>query len=274
MNRYARGPAAASSKATASTLCQKCLKRGHYSYECKAVVQERPYVSRPSRTQQLLNPKLQPRLMTSDAPLDLMRKKGIADELLAKADQERGRKRERQSEEAEAPGTSKRMRSASSASVSSISTGISRSPSPHQATRDYSTRKSTPRNGAPPSRQRSPTMSVSPPRNRHADPERKRRRDSFSSADSYSSAERKPSRERASSRSTRRRFQQSDPPARGRTTESRSPYRKRRDLSNDRQHARNRLSGIENRLPPPKERSLSPFSKRLALTQAMNGGGR
>ncbi|KAJ5041187.1 uncharacterized protein L3040_005738 [Drepanopeziza brunnea f. sp. 'multigermtubi'] len=109
MNRYARGPLAASSKATASTLCQKCLKRGHYSYECKAVIQERPYVSRPSRTQQLLNPKLQPRLMTSDAPLDLMRKKGIADELLAKADQERGRKRERQSEEAEAPGTSKRM---------------------------------------------------------------------------------------------------------------------------------------------------------------------
>ena len=33
---------------------------GHYSYECDAAQQERPYVSRPSRTQQLLNPKLAP----------------------------------------------------------------------------------------------------------------------------------------------------------------------------------------------------------------------
>lgn len=85
MNRYRnipgqRGP----SKATASTLCQKCLKRDkftgfprleilssfrltlvlvrHYSYECKSTAQERPYVSRPSRTQQLLNPDLVPNL--------------------------------------------------------------------------------------------------------------------------------------------------------------------------------------------------------------------
>lgn len=89
MNRY-RGPTIGGpSKASASTLCQKCLKRDmctdplthfqtnlelrHYSYECKAVAQERPYVSRPSRTQQLLNPKLVPRL-TSDVPQDLLRK--------------------------------------------------------------------------------------------------------------------------------------------------------------------------------------------------------
>lgn len=45
----------------------------HYSYECKAVAQERPYVSRPSRTQMLLNPKLVPKL-TSDVPNDLLRK--------------------------------------------------------------------------------------------------------------------------------------------------------------------------------------------------------
>jgi hypothetical protein len=73
MNRY-RGPTIGGpSKATASTLCQKCLKRGHYSYECKAVAQERPYVSRPSRTQQLFNPKLVPEL-TSDVPQELLRK--------------------------------------------------------------------------------------------------------------------------------------------------------------------------------------------------------
>ncbi|CAH8390422.1 unnamed protein product [Eruca vesicaria subsp. sativa] len=35
--------------------CQKCFQTGHWTYECK---NERVYVSRPSRTQQLKNPKL------------------------------------------------------------------------------------------------------------------------------------------------------------------------------------------------------------------------
>lgn len=34
----------------------------HYSYECKSTTQDRPYVSRPSRTQQLQNPDLVPKL--------------------------------------------------------------------------------------------------------------------------------------------------------------------------------------------------------------------
>ena len=86
-----RGPGSygGRSKATATTLCQKCLKKDmsttlsdhasanisarHYSYECKATTQERPYTSRPSRTQQLINPKLAPKLM-SDVPNDLVRK--------------------------------------------------------------------------------------------------------------------------------------------------------------------------------------------------------
>lgn len=45
----------------------------HYSYECKATTQERPYASRPSRTQQLANPKLVPKL-SSDVPNELLRK--------------------------------------------------------------------------------------------------------------------------------------------------------------------------------------------------------
>ncbi|PBP18632.1 hypothetical protein BUE80_DR010612 [Diplocarpon rosae] len=265
MNRYTRGPTIGGpSKATASTLCQKCLKRDNY--ECKAVVQERPYVSRPSRTQQLLNPKLLPKL-ASDVSQDLLRKKGIADELLAKADQERGRKRERQNEDLEFRGATKRVRStsATSASVSSISTGISRSPSPRQA------RKSARRSISPPRRRTSPSMSASAPRSGLADSEKKRKRESFSSVDSYSSAERQQSRDRAN---TRRRYQKASPVARGRTTESRSPYKKRQDSSHDRQRARNLIEGTENTPLPPRERSLSPFSKRLALTQAMNGGGR
>lgn len=39
----------------------------HYTYECKATAQERPYVARPSRTQQLFNPKLVPKL-ASETP--------------------------------------------------------------------------------------------------------------------------------------------------------------------------------------------------------------
>lgn len=134
MNRF-RGPNfAASSKATSQTLCQKCLRKGHYSYECKAPAQERPYTSRPSRTQQLVNPKLVPKL-TSDTPNDLLRKKGVADELLARKEEERGRKRKADTDE-HMDGLRKRSRSTSSYSsnsVSTISTNISRSSSPKLA---------------------------------------------------------------------------------------------------------------------------------------------
>lgn len=44
----------------------------HYSYECKATAQERPYTARPSRTQQLLNPRLMPKL-SEDVPTELER---------------------------------------------------------------------------------------------------------------------------------------------------------------------------------------------------------
>ena len=116
---------------------------------------------------------------------------------------------------------------------------------------------------------------------------KKRRRDSISSVDSYSSGDGRSgvrdSRERANSRSTRRKFNHVSPPSRGRRTESRSPHRERRPLSNDRQRAYGRVKDRtrfsnggpsprgelqENR--PSREKSLSPFSKRLALTQAMN----
>ncbi|KAB2625203.1 zinc finger CCHC domain-containing protein 10-like [Pyrus ussuriensis x Pyrus communis] len=39
----------------AASQCQKCYQPGHWTYECK---NERVYISRPSRTQQLKNPKL------------------------------------------------------------------------------------------------------------------------------------------------------------------------------------------------------------------------
>ncbi|KAK9949404.1 hypothetical protein M0R45_004928 [Rubus argutus] len=40
---------------SAASQCQKCFQPGHWTYECK---NERVYISRPSRTQQLKNPKL------------------------------------------------------------------------------------------------------------------------------------------------------------------------------------------------------------------------
>eukprot|EP00249_Psilotum_nudum_P010172 c22380_g1_i2 orf=397-1239(-) len=43
-----------------SQQCQKCFQLGHWTYECK---NERVYISRPSRTQQLKNPKLRPKFL-------------------------------------------------------------------------------------------------------------------------------------------------------------------------------------------------------------------
>ncbi|KAK0643129.1 hypothetical protein B0T16DRAFT_332337 [Cercophora newfieldiana] len=74
-----RGRGGPSKSTPASVQCQKCLKRDkfrplrHYSFECKAAPQERPYVPRPSRTQQLFNPKLQPKL--TNATPDTLQKK-------------------------------------------------------------------------------------------------------------------------------------------------------------------------------------------------------
>lgn len=48
-------PKASETSIGAYTQCQKCFQHGHWTYECK---NERVYMSRPSRTQQLKNPKL------------------------------------------------------------------------------------------------------------------------------------------------------------------------------------------------------------------------
>ena len=181
------------------------------------------------------------------------------------------------------------MRSASSSfSVSTIST---RSPSPGRSLENSKggkprsislSRSPLVKDGA---RRSSPaSMSISPShRGRIPDYERKRRRDSSSSAGSYISDDARSSlrdsRDRVSSRSTRRKFKQLSPPVRGRMTESKSPHKDRRRLSNDRQRFEERERPVDSGPPQqilqenreiPRGRSLSPFSKRLALTQAMN----
>ncbi|KAK2733230.1 hypothetical protein FQN55_003690 [Onygenales sp. PD_40] len=202
MNRYRNVPGLKpTSKATPTTLCQKCLKRDNY--ECKASAQERPYTSRPSRSQQLANPKLAPKLM-SDVPNDLLRTKGVADEQLALRESERGRKREAVDERDDEPIRShsrKRARSASpaysSSSVSTISTNRSWSQSPRRK-RD---------------------MSRSPYRSR----ERKRKMsDSLSDRSNItaSSVERRGAPSKALDRNTRRRRKSRSPSARGRHRDS------------------------------------------------------
>ncbi|KAI0879135.1 zinc knuckle-domain-containing protein [Hypoxylon argillaceum] len=297
---YRRGP----SKSTpANAQCQKCLKRGHYSYECKVSAQERPYVPRPSRTQQLLNPKLAPKL-ASDATDTIQNTKGLADQELAKREAERARKRELEQDDEDDDGdVSKRARSASYDSVSTIST----------------------RGPTSPSRQR---VSISPPRPNRAiqspSPVRgSSRRRSFDSGSDYQrrysrspeggnrgmrSPEPIRRRTRSSSRdeSLRRggqndpeepiadrryggrrrgRYSQSPsrspPPENSRRFRSRSPYGHRRPDNSpprykDKPTGPYHRNGREQREGAPRrearERSLSPFSKRLALTQAMNAG--
>lgn len=218
------------------------------------------------------------------------RRKGLADELLEKREEERGRKRD-QDEFGAVDGQSqpKRARSESSHSMSSVST--------------ISTNRS---------RSRSPSR-------RDSGHERKRRYSASSDDDSissYSSGKdaRSRSREWTRERNTRRRRQESSPGERGRRRQLskdgdrkyRSPNRSRdrgeiargrRSMtpnstgkqSHYRKHSGEKFASHENRSEqarsrkprhqpdgpgarPPRERSMSPFSKRLALTQAMNMG--
>ncbi|ORY59568.1 zinc knuckle-domain-containing protein [Pseudomassariella vexata] len=289
---YRRGP----SKATpANVQCQKCLKRGHYSYECKASAQERPYIPRPSRTQQLLNPKLIPKL-ASDTPDALSSKKGVADEELAKLEAERARKRELEradedSDDGKAPARQvlKRRRAASFDSVSTISTGRSPSPPPARKAPSSSplpSRRSESRSPPPLGRAESydsvndderPTRPQSS-KPRQLSPPINRRSRSRSLSDDFSPARqedrprlsRRDSPSRSLPRRQQRRFRSRS--SRGHRQPPRSPSprvsargSRGRDIEDNKPSA-----------PPPRreprERSLSPFSRRLALTQAMNTG--
>ncbi|TQW00696.1 zinc knuckle domain-containing protein [Cordyceps javanica] len=105
------------------------------STPANATAQERPYVSRPSRTQQLRNPKLVPKL-TNDAPNSLERKKGAADEELSRKAAERERERALEGRDEESDEPLHRPRSLSADSVSTVSTNArGRSVSPPRRSR-------------------------------------------------------------------------------------------------------------------------------------------
>ena len=274
----------------------------HYSYECKATAQERPYTSRPSRTQQLLNPKLAPKL-NSDVPNELLRKKGVADEQLAKAELERGGERNRASASPSpmASQSRKRSRSISSYSSNSVSTiSTNRSISPKRARRKdegsyFDSQQEPAETRARVTKRRYSSSPHSSSESRSISP------------DDYPYPS---DRRRSSEANQRRRHRQISPERRGRPDSHRGASRrtKSRSLSLDRSRIAKerksltpaspgyskadrrypeydrsedystRIDGGENRRPgmneprQRKERSLSPYSKRLALTQSMNLG--
>jgi hypothetical protein len=293
-----RRAGAGPSKASADTLCQKCLKRGHYSYECKASTQERPYKSRPSRTQQLLNPKLKPKL-TTEVPEDLVRKKGVADEILKKKEEDRKRARS--------------LSTSSADSVSTISTNRSpsRSRSPRRRKNDGHKSRGLDDKALRKRSRRSVSMNSRPSQELDEDRNTRRRMSSFSPP-----GERGRRRTRSKSRSRSARMKSPHENARGRAprsmsgSRSRSARRDRKrpvgrsssvsrprsrtpdpmDTSDERNPPNGASRGRWGASPPAKrapspyrgsrDRSLSPFSKRKAAAarrsrsphEARNGG--
>ncbi|CCU82382.1 hypothetical protein BGHDH14_bgh01719 [Blumeria hordei DH14] len=272
MIRNARGTGfGGPSKATPSTLCQKCLKKGHYSYECKAVAQERPYVSRPSRTQQFFDPKLVPKL-TSAVPQELTRKKGIADEQLASL-KERGRRRSPQSDEdVAAKKFRRRDDSISSASISTISTCSSRSHSPPPRHEAYSSRKIT--NTASSKQEHMSQSKGNLSRTTESsfdqvDPKRKRRQELHSSDNPTSS----PKSRFPIQTEAQHNKDAANASAVGRRDEVKRSVEKPGYGLIDNQGGEDNVQERDGQKKQPhnsRELSLSPFSKRLALTQAMN----
>ena len=238
--------------------CQKCLEYGHYSYECKA--SERPYKARPTRTQILKNPKLLPKLSIDEEPNSLLEKyslnsdnadfrTGIADKLLEEKEKER---------EKRARSKSVSTYSSRSASVSTYSSDSeeeeggdrkrvrrdsrSRSPSSHSSS--YASERSR-------SRSASPAVQVRG---------RSRQRQSRSVSSRAESVESRHGRYRSEER-VRRSPSPEDSPKR----RSPSPVPRQRSPSPVRRPAQSRW---DKRGPsPPRERSLSPYSKRKLLAR-------
>ncbi|KAG6068869.1 hypothetical protein E4U32_007248 [Claviceps aff. humidiphila group G2b] len=321
----------------------------HYSYECKASSQERPYVSRPSRSQQLRNPKLVPKL-TNDTPNPVEKKKGLADEILAKQEAQRTRLQELEGgDESDVAPSPNRRRSVSSESVSTVSTALSRrsrsprssrplaapksqprrrSPSYDHVQRDVSPRRSISRSLSPPvRRRRSPSRdSLSPRRSLSPEPGKRRRSPSYDDVGRNVSPRRGISRSlspavrrsrmrsrdslspRGDSRERHYRNRAEDRRGSGSVGQRRGSFSRRDEPDTRRRVAdgsqspgpqsrgyrggrggrggrgsrggrggspQNDRGGRGDPGPEaPRQRSLSPFSRRLALTQSMNRGGR
>lgn len=155
MSRFAPHRHSASNpRPTSSTVCQKCLQTGHFTYECKST---RPYVSRPSRTAQLENPRLLAKLKADgkpsiEVPEEFKNKSGTADRILEakekqrkNTDKERAKKRTKRSSSA-ASSSSQSDSSTGSGTDSESETSSSGSSSSHSSrSRDRDDKRRRPR---------------------------------------------------------------------------------------------------------------------------------
>eukprot|EP00644_Phytophthora_capsici_P013342 jgi/Phyca11/17584/fgenesh1_pg.PHYCAscaffold_29_\ len=112
---HRRGLGASTSSAAA--MCQKCLKPGHWTYECK---NEAVYVQRPSRSQQLKNPKLrQP--FNQEKPPELREEEAEKSTKLKRKDKDKGRAKAKKTTKSRSKRRKRRSVSSSSESSSSDS---------------------------------------------------------------------------------------------------------------------------------------------------------
>ncbi|KIK01872.1 hypothetical protein K443DRAFT_678016 [Laccaria amethystina LaAM-08-1] len=153
-------------RATSSTICQKCLGRGHFIYECK---ESRPYVSRPSRTQQLEKPHLLAKLKVDGKPSvqvpEEFKKTGTANMILEAKEKERSKdekgkekerprkkaKRSSSSSESDSDSDSSNSDSSSSRRSDSDSDSSSGSSSGSSRSRERSRKRRVARRGRSPS---------------------------------------------------------------------------------------------------------------------------
>ncbi|RAK93664.1 hypothetical protein BO79DRAFT_186350 [Aspergillus costaricaensis CBS 115574] len=279
MNRYRNAPGLRGpTKATPSTLCQKCLKRGHYSYECKVTAQERPYTSRPSRTQQLLNPKLRPQL-SADVPSDSSRTKGLATEILAKREEERVALRPLNE-----LGQHHHIRSARYQRYRPVDHTQDRPLAMRTMVHERAMVEQGPSRPMFLDKGRDATAmrllmipQDSRSRSREWQGDRNTRRRRRESSPEERGRPRHLSRDRE--RRDRSRSQSVDHSRIARTRRSATPekrpergYPASRNYGDGPSHSQKDGRGQGRAPPPPRERSLSPYSKRLALTQSMNMG--
>ncbi|KAF2155583.1 hypothetical protein K461DRAFT_310256, partial [Myriangium duriaei CBS 260.36] len=250
------------SRATSSTVCQKCLQKGHYSYECKSALQERPYQSRPSRSQQLLNPCLR-QTLTNQAPPEPQQSKGLADAILERSAGERRNKRSSEQRDEEARIHRRSLSTSSHSSYDSVST--------------ISTNRSPSRSRTPPAKERvfQGTQDLS---RRSSGTKRRRSRSPSTSWEAAAMDHDGPS--RGAERHTRHRRRSSSPKQRGRRQE-RSPSLDRAQFSHPHTQSPSksrdtpdgyvRRAGHHRPVRDPRERdrlrSPSPYSKRIALTR-------
>ncbi|KAI4818580.1 hypothetical protein E4T44_10459 [Aureobasidium sp. EXF-8845] len=239
---------------------------GHYSYDCKAQAQERPYISRPSRSQQFLNPKLKPKLANiapTPTPTEQEPRKRSLDDM---DDHRPSRKRSRSAA------------SFSSASVSSIST---RSPSPERPRSRHDVkqeREPSATGGAGDKRMRPSSAASSPDhmqsyetssrntrmrRNSRSPSERGRRRGRSANSERRmrSASDRNTLKDTRGPTPVRRADGADTNPVLGQhTNHQRADYKTYRDQDRE-------MKDVPGGDRP---RSLSPFSKRVALTQSMD----